>query len=293
LSTITEFAPAKINLSLRVGPLGHDGYHPLESLVVFADVGDQLRFAPAPDLTLTTTGPFGAALGEAADNLVLRAARALLAASGKKAGARITLHKALPVSSGIGGGSADAAAALRGLNRLWDSGLSDIDLENIAQALGADVPVCMQSQTRFMSGRGEVLHDVKSWPVLEAVLVNPGFAVSTAQVFSRFDEMALGENLSGKPFIGTDDPNEAISQLQGLENSLMAAASALEPGIATLLTDLNARPQTQWARLCGSGASCVALASSKEAAAALSATLKATYPQYWVQPVRLGIQAHP
>lgn len=289
MSAITEFASAKINLTLKVGPLGHDGYHPLESLVVFADVGDRLRIAPAPGLTLTTAGPFGDALGAAADNLVLRAARALLAASGKKAGAHIMLHKALPIASGIGGGSADAAATLRGLNRLWGCGLSDIDLENIGQTLGADVPVCVQSQTRFMSGRGEVLRDVKNWPILDAVLVNPGFAISTASVFSRFDEMALGENLAGVPPVSAKGVEGAVSQLQGFENSLSAAACALEPRMAALLSTLDAYPQTQLARLCGSGATCVAIVRTAEDAKDLLKTIKTAYPPYWVEPVKLGL----
>ncbi|PHS29170.1 MAG: 4-(cytidine 5'-diphospho)-2-C-methyl-D-erythritol kinase [Robiginitomaculum sp.] len=293
MTTVTEFAPAKINLTLRVGLLGRDGYHPLESLVVFADTGDRLSFHSAPDLTLTIAGPFGEALGAAADNLVLRSARALLVASGKKAGAHIILHKVLPVASGVGGGSADAAAALRGLNRLWGCGLSDIDLEKIGQALGADVPVCVQSRTRFMSGRGEVLHDVRCWPVLDAVLVNPGFGISTALVFSRFDEMGHGEKLSGKPFAGADDTDQAISQLQGFENSLSAAACALEPRITALLSTLNALPQTQWARLCGSGASCVAVVHAAQDAKELLEKIKTAYPQYWVKPVKLGVQASP
>jgi len=289
LTFITEFARAKINLTLKVGPLGRDGYHPLESLVVFADAGDRLDFAPAPDLTLAITGPFGEGLDTGVDNLVLRAARALSAASGKKGGAHIRLHKALPIASGIGGGSADAAAALRGLNRLWDCGLSDTDLENIGQTLGADVPVCVQSRTRFMRGRGEVLRDVKNWPFLDAVLVNPGFGVCTASVFSRFEERGQGEQLSGEPNISAKDVDEAILQLREFENSLSAAACALEPRIAALLSTLNAQPQTQLARLCGSGATCVALVRDACAARSLAQDLQKTYPQAWIKSVKLGL----
>ncbi|MDQ7019392.1 MAG: 4-(cytidine 5'-diphospho)-2-C-methyl-D-erythritol kinase [Robiginitomaculum sp.] len=289
MTFITEFARAKINLTLKVGPLGRDGYHPLESLVVFADAGDRLDFAPAPDLTLAITGPFGEGLDTGVDNLVLRAARALLKASGKRAGAHIILDKALPIASGIGGGSADAAAALRGLNRLWGCKLSYTELENIGQALGADVPVCVQSRTRFMSGRGEVLHDVKTWPVLDAVLVNPGFAVSTAAVFSHFDEMNHGETLSGESCTGAKDFDEAIVRLRGFENSLSAAACALEPRIASLLSALDAQPQTQLARLCGSGATCVALVRDACAARSLAQDLQKTYPQAWIKSVKLGL----
>ncbi len=289
MSAITEFAPAKINLTLRVGSLGHDGYHPLESLVVFADAGDRLGFAAASDLTLTNTGPFGQTLGAGTDNLVWRAANALKKATGYQKGAAITLHKALPIASGIGGGSADAAATLRGLNRLWGCGLSDIDLENIGRPLGADVPVCVQSRTRFMCGRGEVLQDIKDWPVLHGVLVNPGFAVSTGAVFSRFDEMDHGVPLSGKSPASANDVEGAILQLQGFENSLSAAACALEPRIAALLSMLEAQPQTRLARLCGSGASCVALVRDASTARALAQDLQKTDPQFWVKSVELGL----
>ena len=148
--------------------------------MVFAKVGDQLFIEPAPDLSLKIDGPYAKGLDTGPENLVLRAANILQKTTGCQKGAAIRLHKALPIASGIGGGSADAAATLRGLNRLWACGLSAADLERIGQTLGADVPVCVQNRPRLMSGYGEILHDVGAWPTLHGVLVNPGFALSTA-----------------------------------------------------------------------------------------------------------------
>jgi 4-diphosphocytidyl-2-C-methyl-D-erythritol kinase len=288
LKPVREFAPAKINLSLQVGALGADGYHPLCSLVVFADVGDRLSCTPAPALSLALEGPFGGALQAGEDNLVMRAARVLQAHSTSNKGAHIILHKVLPVASGIGGGSADAAATLRGLNRLWGCGLNDPQLEVIARKLGADVPVCVQSRSRLMRGIGDVLEDVFGWPELDAVLVNPGFAVATKDVFARFDALGLGQSVDepgGRP---AATKQAALKMLEQLSNALTPAACAEAPHIATLLDELVQYPQTRLARLCGSGATCVALVDSAKAATQLAFDVQTAYPDYWVQAVKLG-----
>ena len=287
MSLFKEDAPAKINLSLHVAPLGRGGYHALHSLVMFANCGDRLHVAPAQDLRVDVEGPFGDGLDGGPDNLVVRAAQALRNACTVQKGAHITLHKALPVASGIGGGSADAAAALRGLNRLWDCGLDFAQLEALGATLGSDVPVCVQSRTRLMSGRGEVLNDGPHWPVLHGVLVNPGCAVSTTQVFSRFDALGHGLALDDMPFSDAKSVKAAIAQLQKTSNALTSAASAEAPAIAALLDTLVAYPQTKLARLCGSGATCLALVEGQQEAADLAAVLHQAHPKYWVQAVEL------
>ena len=180
---IYERASAKINLFLHVGTKREDGFHPLQSLAVFTDLGDALAIEPASDLSLKIDGPFARGLDGEGDNLVLRAARAL-----GSQGAKLTLTKNLPVASGIGGGSADAAAALRGLNALWSSGKDNAALCEIAAALGSDVPVCVLSAPSFMEGRGEILRAPDSMPRLPMLLVNPRVAVPTRDVFAALKE---------------------------------------------------------------------------------------------------------
>ena len=177
---LTSFAPAKVNLFLHVTGKRHDGYHLLDSLAVFPAVGDRLSLTPDCELTLGISGRFGASLSAETDNLVLRAARLLASEAGVSAGARLILEKNLPVASGIGGGSADAAAALRLLARHWNI---SAPLQGIALALGADVPVCLTRRPVRMAGIGEGLSPAPKLPVFGMVLVNPGVALTTAQVF--------------------------------------------------------------------------------------------------------------
>jgi 4-diphosphocytidyl-2-C-methyl-D-erythritol kinase len=288
LKLACEFAPAKINLSLQVGALAANGYHPLSSLVVFANIGDRVSFVASSALSFALEGPFGGALEAGEDNLVMRAARALQAHNTSNKGAGITLRKALPVASGIGGGSADAAATLRGLNRLWGCGLSDPQLEHMARKLGADVPVCVQSRPRLMRGIGDVLEDVSGWPELDAVLVNPGFAVATKDVFARFDALGLGQAEDESGVRPAATKQAALKILERLSNALTPAACAEAPQIATLLDELVQYPQTRLARLCGSGATCVALVDSANAATQLAFDVQTAHPDYWVQAVKLG-----
>ena len=200
-------APAKVNLFLHVLGRRADGYHRLDSLAVFAGVADRLRAAPATGLSLDITGPFGGALAAEPDNLVLRAARALAAAAGILPGARLVLDKALPVASGIGGGSADAAAALRLLARLWRIAppggdpapvdLRPVDLAAIAAGLGADVPVCLQLRPARMGGAGEVLEPAPRLPAFGLVLVNPGVPVATVGIDGSRNAAILAVQILG------------------------------------------------------------------------------------------------
>jgi 4-diphosphocytidyl-2-C-methyl-D-erythritol kinase len=248
-----ELAPAKINLSLRIVGRRPDGYHLLDSIVVFAEVGDWLRAEPADALSLEIIGHQAGLLQNEPDNLVLRAARALQNASGEAAGARIVLEKYLPVASGIGGGSADAAAALRLLARLWRVPAA-IDLKALSATLGADVPVCLHGRAARMRGIGEHLDAVPPLPPCGLVLVNPGVAVSTSAVFQArapgFRDEASPPREWGDLF---------IEWLRNQPNDLEPPALELCPAIGTVLTALRAQPDCLLARMSGSGATCFGL----------------------------------
>jgi 4-diphosphocytidyl-2-C-methyl-D-erythritol kinase len=284
-------ARAKINLSLHVLGRRADGYHALESLVAFAGVGDTLSLAPDQPLSLSISGPMAAGLAVSDDNLVLRAARALAeAAPGVRSGA-FHLVKRLPVASGIGGGSADAAAALRLLARL--NGLRDDDprLFSVARQIGADVPVCLLSRPVWMRGVGDELQPA-CLPRLFALLVNPGVAVSTAEVFgalglahgARFPAPA-GEAPRGA-FDG--DAPALIAGLAHLRNDLEAPALRLAPVIGEVLQAAQALPGCRLARMSGSGATCFALFDDCRASAAAGKRLARAHPDWWIRPTVLG-----
>ena len=289
-----EKAPAKINLTLRVLDRRADGYHELESLVAFAGVGDALTFAPGGALTLAVSGPTAQAAGDNADNLVLKAARAL---AGRIAGLTLggfALSKRLPVAAGLGGGSADAAAALRLLARANGVALDDPRLMQAAQATGADVPVCLDPKPRLMRGVGDVLSDPLDLPRLFAVLVNPGIAVSTRDVFAAL-------NLASRPTSGGapspsplvlqgwgGKPTAFVTALAKDRNDLEAPAIALEPAIAEVLSVLHELPGCRLARMSGSGATCFGLFPTNAAATAAARTLRVGYPQWWVRATVLG-----
>lgn len=284
-SPIEVFAPAKINLFLHVGDRRADGFHALESLVVFVDAGDVLRFAPADELSLSLDGPFGAALQAEADNLVLRAGRALAAQAGIRAGAAITLAKNLPVASGIGGGSADAAAALRGLAQLWKLDVPREDLLKIAATLGSDVPVCVESRSAWMEGRGEIVTPASGLPPAWLVLVNPRVAVPTGPVFKALTaRTGVGKARRG----GFGGEARALADyLAATANDLEAPALGIAPVIGEVLAALKAKPGTLLARMSGSGATCFALFGDADAANAASAAIKAVHDAWWVQPARV------
>ena len=269
----SEFAPAKVNLYLRVLGRRPDGYHRLDSLVVFAGAGDVLSAEPDQGLSLTLAGPFGDRLSAGPDNLVLRAARALAAAAGVAPRARLLLEKRLPVAAGIGGGSADAAAALRLLSRLWRVALPAARLAEIAAGLGADVPVCLAGQPARLGGIGERLDTAPALPAFGLALVNPGVALSTAAVFRRW------QGVSSEPADlpdGWADADSLAAVMGGLGNSLEAPAMALCPVIAEVLKTLRATPGCLLARMSGSGATCYGLFGAQAAAAAVPAR-----PGWW------------
>jgi 4-diphosphocytidyl-2-C-methyl-D-erythritol kinase len=268
----SDRAPAKINLFLLVTGKRPDGYHLLDSLVVFADACDTLRAAPAEALRLSFGGPFGASLAAEPDNLVLRAARALASATGVRAGARLHLDKNLPIASGIGGGSSDAAAALRLLARLWGVTVP----EGLAATLGADVPVCFDPRPRRMSGIGEVLAPAPGLPGFGIALVNPGLALPTASVFGA--RMAGFSPPAALP-AAWPDMEALVAGLALCGNDLQAPAIALCPSIASVLAALRGQPGCRLARMSGSGATCFALFDGPAMAAAAAAAL--ARPGWW------------
>jgi 4-diphosphocytidyl-2-C-methyl-D-erythritol kinase len=289
-----EKAPAKINLTLRVLGRRADGYHELESLVAFAGVGDALTFAPGGALTLAVSGPTAQAAGDNADNLVLKAARAL---AGRIAGLTLggfALSKRLPVAAGLGGGSADAAAALRLLARANGVALDDPRLMQAAQATGSDVPVCLDPKPRLMRGVGDVLSAPLDLPRLFAVLVNPGVAVSTRDVFAALNLASVpasGGASSPTPLVSEGwggEPTAFVAALARERNDLEAPAIELEPAIANVLAVLQALPGCRLARMSGSGATCFGLFPTNAAAAAAARTLRVGYPQWWVRATMLG-----
>lgn len=279
-SPLVEQACAKINLTLRVTGKRADGFHELESLVAFADLADTLTLEPGAALALEVAGPFAAACGDA-DNLVLKAAQLL---PQLKSG-RFHLTKNIPVAAGLGGGSADAAAALRLIARANGVALGDPRLMDAARKLGADVPVCIDSRARVMRGIGEMLDAPAPVPELPSVMVNPGVALATKDVFARLD---LAK--SGKIPL-QDIPSERtafIAMLAKRTNDLTLAALALAPVIAEVLAALSKSPGNLVSRMSGSGATCFGLYASASEAQAAARQLAAAQPKWWVRAVTLG-----
>lgn len=278
MSRIQEAALAKINLDLRVCHRRTDGYHELDSIVVFAELGDLLTFEPADGLTLKTAGRFGRDLPTDGSNLVLRAARCLADRVGRRADARITLDKALPVASGLGGGSADAAATLRGLVRLWDLPLSLADLVPLARDLGADVPVCLGSTAARMQGIGERLTRMPLPAALHVLLINPGKAVSTADVFRGLSTFSGTRAPSGVD-AGEQDWR---AHLKDSVNDLEASAIRIEPTIGAVLDGLRRQSGCRIARMSGSGATCFGLFDSARERDLAVNEMAASNPDWWV-----------
>ena len=300
---LTETAYAKVNLALHVRRRREDGYHDLESLFAFVDRGDGLSAAPRSDgaLSLTISGPFAHGLASGDDNLVLRAARSLQISvcpersrgtyaqrpstslgnlagvgvhSSGKLGANLHLTKNLPVASGIGGGSADAAAALRLLNRLWGCNLTDRALCVIGETLGSDIPACVISQSLRVEGRGEALepHDLPGLSGMPILLVNPGIPLGTAPVFRGWDQVDRGP-------LDTSCLEAVISSGR---NDLEGPARALVPEIADVLERLRSTSGATLSRMSGSGATCFALFDSPAACATAEQALAAEYPAWWL-----------
>lgn len=279
-------APAKVNLTLAVHGRRADGHHDLTSLVAFAGVGDELSLAPAAADSLACAGPFGAALGGEPDNLVLKAARLLRARRPGLKGGAFHLVKRLPLASGIGGGSADAAAALRLLARLNGVHADDPVLMDAARETGADVPVCLASRACVMSGAGEVLGPPLPLPRLFAVLANPGVPAPTSAVFAALG-LAKGQALAGGRSDGVPDgAGDAaafIAALAGSGNDLEPAAVTVAPAIANVLKALRAAPGCLLARMSGSGATCFGLFADCRASAAAARLIAQAEPGWWVK----------
>ncbi len=275
---IERRAPAKINLALHVTGRRDDGYHLLDSLVAFADIGDVLRLAPARELSLTIGGPMGAGLTAGADNLVLQAARLILP-PGK--GARITLEKNLPVAAGIGGGSSDAAACLKALADLHDL---PMPLARSILTLGADLPVCLMGRAARVQGVGERLTAVAGLPDLPAVLVNPMQGVSTAEVFGRLERP---DNPPLAPLPEGADLAGWTRWLADQRNDLQGPALAVAPAIGRVLAAIDHTEGCRLARMSGSGATCFGIYGSDADARAAADAVAAENPGWWVRKVVL------
>lgn len=278
---ITEIAYAKVNLALHVRRRRDDGYHELESLFVFAEDGDRLSGVATDDgvIALRVEGPFGAALGNDAGNLVSEAATKLQILLGERRGVKLHLFKNLPVSSGIGGGSADAAATLRLLVRLWGASVDRVALERLALELGSDVPACLRSVTQRVTGRGEGLEAcaIEGLDGRPMLLVNPGVAVPTGPVFAHWDRRDRGALVA-----------ESLDQLVKMgRNDLENPAIAQAPVIADVLRALRSQAGVRLARMSGSGATCFALFDDEAQRDAAATAIRAAQPDWWTMATRI------
>ncbi|MDP1632132.1 MAG: 4-(cytidine 5'-diphospho)-2-C-methyl-D-erythritol kinase [Caulobacter sp.] len=287
---LSAFAPAKVNLFLHVGAATPDGYHPLSSLMVFADVGDTVSISGAEAPEFEITGPFSAGLEAGPDNLVVQAARALFEhVKGPQPPFRLLLDKQLPIAAGLGGGSADAGATLRLLRSALELAVQDEMLTLIAARLGADGPVCLWGKAAMTSGRGDRLAPPPGLPALNAVLVNPRVASSTAAVYRAFDETGvLGD--AEAPYLPAafESAEELAAYMSLCRNDLEAPAVGLAPAIGEVLETLRGEPEVLLARMSGSGATCFALCAGDIEAEGLAERLESMRPDWWVRRCRLG-----
>jgi 4-diphosphocytidyl-2-C-methyl-D-erythritol kinase len=273
------FAPAKVNLYLHVTGRRVDGYHLLDSLVAFADIGDRVTARPASDLSLTVSGPEAASLaGRGEDNLAMRAARLLAHEAGVVAGAALHLEKHLPIAAGIGGGSSDAAATLLALSRLWGLSLGKDALIRLGLMLGADVPACLAGMPVWVSGVGERVEPAAPLPSAGILLANPRRPLATPAVFAaRGGPFGAAGRFAPMPGNATG----LATVLASRRNDLTAAATILMPEIADLLEALAVLPGALLARMSGSGATCFALFEDRAAAARARDLLAAAQPGLW------------
>lgn len=279
---IVEEARAKINLYLHVTGRRSDGYHLLDSLVGFASIADRVHVAASTDSPgLTVSGPMAGEVPRGADNLAWQAAAQLAEHAGRASDIAVHLDKALPVAAGVGGGSADAAAVLRALIRLWNLDPQDPQIALLSEGLGADVPVCLLGgQSAFVGGIGEDLYPGPPLAGLAVVLVNPRVPLPTAAVFRA----RTGAFSHPGRFVNSSDlPDNLIRQLRNLGNDLMAPARQLCPAIGDVLDALELAPACQLARMSGSGPTCFGLFPSQSAADEAAARLLAEHPDWWVQ----------
>lgn len=283
--TLTILAPAKVNLYLHVAPVMADGYHPLDSLVAFADIGDRVTVSHAPSFTFEVVGPFAHGLNGEGDNLIVRVMLALAEHLGRDdLPLAVTLDKRLPIAAGLGGGSADAGAALRGANLLLDLGLGDDVLEHLARTAGADGPMCYRATPAYASGVGEVLEPA-NLPVLHAVLVNPGLPSPTGAVYRAYDQNPSGQ--ADRPVPPASHTVDGLIQWLGQQrNDLEAPALSETPEIALAIHSLAALETCRLVRMSGSGATVFGLFDDE--AAALDAAFTLERDGWWVRPTTLG-----
>lgn len=280
---LTGLAPAKINLFLHVGAVQPDGYHPLASLVAFADVGDTITVERAEALSLTVEGPFGAGLSAEPNNLILKALRALGDAAGiGEPALRVVLDKQLPIAAGLGGGSSDAGTALKLARDILELELDDAALETVAGVVGADGPMCLRARSAWAEGRGDLLTDAPQLPPLHAVLVNPGVPSSTGAVYRAFDAGLPGA--TERPTAPTDwSPALVIDWLASQRNDLEQPALALAPAISDALAAVAAQPGAGLTRMSGSGATVFGLFVSPDAANRAATALRQSNSDWWIK----------
>lgn len=266
---IREFAPAKINLSLHITGKRTDGYHTLNSIIAFTDIGDEVILEPADGFFFKVEGPKDI---ENENNLVVKAARLMAEKFGKDLNCKITLVKNLPIASGIGGGSADAAATLRAFSKFWGI---DEDISDIALKLGADVPVCLKTKAQYVTGIGENLQDIQI-PAFSIILINPNISCATANVFSKFKQSYKSEMPAPQKI--------DLRFLQTQENDLTTAACEIVPQIENILKILK---NAQLARLSGSGATCYGLFENAGNAQTAAEKIQQENPNWWVKVGKL------
>ena len=289
MATLVELAPAKVNLTLAVLGRRADGYHLLDSLVVFAGIADRLTLKPGPALALNVRGETAEQAGPLDDNLVLKAVRALASEIPELKLGRFTLEKHLPVAAGLGGGSSDAAAALRLLARANRLARTNPKLLKVAPAVGADVPVCVDPRPRRMRGIGEALSPPLKMPKIAAVMINPGVAVPTKDVFMRLGLKPGGPVRRAVPARALPRGLEDfVGYLAKHGNDLEPPAIEIQPVIARVLEGLRETKGCLLARMSGSGATCFGLYTSPRAAAAAAKSLSAAQPRWWVKATSFG-----
>ncbi len=280
--TVTRIACAKINLALHVTGQRADGYHELDTLVTFTELGDRISVMSALEGSLPASlkiiGPFASNLSHTDDNLIMRAAKLLIGVVGKQPKpVEITLEKKLPVTSGMGGGSADAAATLLALKEYWELD-ADFDLQPVAQKLGADVPMCLVSKPLRAQGIGDRITMLEDNGSLDLLLVNPGIAVSTSEVFKQLQDKTSPPIQDG---LLHALPN--LAELCGFRNDLQQSAISIAPVIGDVLTELNAMDGCQLARMSGSGATCFAIFQSLEDVELAKSALRSLRPEWWIE----------
>ncbi len=288
-ASLAALAPAKVNLTLRILGRRADGYHELDSLVVFAGCGDHLTFDAGPSLDLTVTGPTAGQAGAVADNLVLRAAKALADKVPGLTLGRFALTKELPAGAGLGGGSADAAAALRLLAEANGLALDDPRLVAVARATGADVSVCLDPRPRVMRGIGDILSAPLALPKLGIIIVHPGIAMPTPPVFKALGLTPGERRAAGEASGPVPAEHEALlAWLAGERNDLEPPAIGIAPAIKDVIRAIAALPSCRLARMSGSGSACFGLFDTEEAAAAAVRGLSEAHPGWWARAASIG-----